>query len=74
MTTDEARKQATQIVKESDCIVRLGSTNGRTCFHLKLLANAPGGPASTTIYDSTTWQQHPWNKTNKRKKDRDEGS
>ena len=59
----EMRAFATKVVKESDCVVGFGRTNGKPCLHVKL-----PGKGSETLYEEYEWDKHPWNKvTNKPK-------
>jgi hypothetical protein len=66
----EARKLATQIVKQSvNTRVKFGTTNGRLCLHLatdhRKEDRGFGGTRSTTIYSEAEWEEHPENVYNK---------
>lgn len=70
MDTQESRKLATRVAKESSSVViKFGRTKGKNCLHLRLLGDTPD---SQTIYSVEEWNLHPWNFANRPKKKKDE--
>jgi hypothetical protein len=66
MDTQESRKLATRVAKEStNVVVKFGKTNGRNCLHLRVLGESPD---SQTIYSVEEWNLHQWNHANRPKK------